>query len=632
MGFSLIVNKKHFTVWAALLVFALAFLIYFLTLAPTIHLEDSAEFAASAAILGIPHPSGYPLYSLLGYLFTVIIPFGEMAWRVNLMSAFFGALACSFLFLIILQIFGLLNLRLASPAKNRWSSFFENWASHLIAFSCSLCLAFSFSFWSQSIIAEVYTLNIFLLAILIWLLLKWTAVRTQNQGNQPHNNILYLFSFIYGLSLTNHTMMILAGPIFLIYIVIAGGKKIITDYKFMLGSLLLFLIGLSVYFYLPIRSLANPPLDWGNPESWQALWEHISRKQYADFAPLASVGGKLVLAQSFFANLSKEFNLAIAVLGLAGLIITLVKKWRQGLLLLLVFLVYSLGIIFLRNYGWGLGIESTYNVYYLPCHLTLMVGLAVGLFWLVSKIIHLSNDSHIFPCLFSVTIFALALLIMPVSLFVKNYYAENQSRFYLVDHWACASLESLAPNAILISRGDGFTGDAQSFSLAYFQMVKKIRPDVLIVDDGNVFLQPPGWRLTSEYPKLDFNAQEKHLLEYFWQYAKLQHRPLYSIFPRDTENLTFRSNGFVYQVFSPETATTLPLYISGSDFMPQLNFTQLADDFLASRYYALAANLLENSHKDYTAIFLKAIDLDAEPFSNEYQSFIKHRARLNRNR
>ena len=163
-------------------------------------------------------------------------------------------------------------------------------------------------------------------------------------------------------------------------------------------------------------------------------------------------------------------------------------------------------------------------------------------------------------------------------------------------------------------------------------MVKKIRPDVLIVDDGNVFLQPPGWRLTSEYPKLDFNAQEKHLLEYFWQYAKLQHRPLYSIFPRDTENLTFRSNGFVYQVFSPETATTLPLYISGSDFMPQLNFTQLADDFLASRYYALAANLLENSHKDYTAIFLKAIDLDAEPFSNEYQSFIKHRARLNRNR
>jgi len=159
MGFSLIVNKKHFTVWAALLVFALAFLIYFLTLAPTIHLEDSAEFAASAAILGIPHPSGYPLYSLLGYLFTVIIPFGEMAWRVNLMSAFFGALACSFLFLIILQIFGLLNLRLASPAKNRWSSFFENWASHLIAFSCSLCLAFSFSFWSQSIIAEVYKLR-----------------------------------------------------------------------------------------------------------------------------------------------------------------------------------------------------------------------------------------------------------------------------------------------------------------------------------------------------------------------------------------------------------------------------------------------------------------------------------------
>ena len=87
-----------------LLTFAIILAVYLFTLCPSIYLEDSAEYVTVAATLGIPHPPGYPLYVLLGKLFT-FIPLGSLAWRVNLMSAFFGALTCAFFFLIMQKFF-----------------------------------------------------------------------------------------------------------------------------------------------------------------------------------------------------------------------------------------------------------------------------------------------------------------------------------------------------------------------------------------------------------------------------------------------------------------------------------------------------------------------------------------------
>ncbi|TAN57710.1 DUF2723 domain-containing protein, partial [Patescibacteria group bacterium] len=71
----------------AVIVFCVSFTVYLMTLAPTIYIEDAAEFAAAVPILGITHPSGFPLYMLLGKLFTILVPIGNMAFRVNLFSA-----------------------------------------------------------------------------------------------------------------------------------------------------------------------------------------------------------------------------------------------------------------------------------------------------------------------------------------------------------------------------------------------------------------------------------------------------------------------------------------------------------------------------------------------------------------
>ncbi len=89
------------------LIFLLSFAVYLITLCPTVYVGDSGEFTTAAYTLGITHPPGYPLYVLFGKIFTLIIPFGNIAYRVNLMSAFFGALSCGIVYLVVKRISGL---------------------------------------------------------------------------------------------------------------------------------------------------------------------------------------------------------------------------------------------------------------------------------------------------------------------------------------------------------------------------------------------------------------------------------------------------------------------------------------------------------------------------------------------
>lgn len=623
-------SKNKTKLVTSLILFLIVFLTYLSTLSPTINLEDSAEFATSAALLGIAHPPGYPLHSFLGFLFIKLIPFGDIAWRVNLMSAFFGALTCVFLFLIILIIQKLVNFKFNRQVSQIFS--------YAIAFSVSLSLAFSLSFWSQSVIAEVYTLNSFFVALLIWLLLKWTlVVKNITYKLVLANKYLYWFAFLYGLSLTNHTMMALLGPAFLLYIILISGKRFFSDYKIIVLLFLLWLLGLSFYLYLPIRSLANPALDWGNPETWQAMWRHISRAQYHDLA-LTAQGSKLVLMETFFANLAKEFNLITVLLGLGGLVALAVKKWRLGVWLCLIFFSNSLGIILLRSFGWGLNIEKIYSVYYLPAYIILMIGLAFSLFLFIQYLMRLFDKFNFYLKQIIIALIIATLLILPFSLAVKNYSFNNQRNFYLVKQWAKQALLSLPPRAILIVKSEGVTGDAQSFSLAYMQMVEKIRPDVLIIDDTDVFKQPRGWHLPYNYFQQTFIEQQKFITQYFWSYAQIHQRSLYTTFVIDTAELTTRSNGIINQVF---LKTQVPYYLD-SFYSFNINNTlnqplnsisdSIVKDFLASHYYNQATYLLEHDKKEeYLPIFLKAIDYDLEPFSNEYQVFIDHRSFLKNN-
>ena len=134
-----------------------SFAVYLRTLAPTVLPGDAGEFQFAAPLLGVAHPTGYPLYILLGKLWTLLLPWGDLAHRMNLFSAFWAALAVALVYLVAQQLTG----------------------RPVIAAVAALTLAFSRTFWAQAVVAEVYALHSFFVAAILYLALR-TEHRTKN--------------------------------------------------------------------------------------------------------------------------------------------------------------------------------------------------------------------------------------------------------------------------------------------------------------------------------------------------------------------------------------------------------------------------------------------------------------------
>jgi len=124
----------------------LVFGIYLSTVSRTVSFGDSGDLVTAAFEMGVPHPPGYPLHTILGKLFTILIPIGEIAFRVNLVSSFFGLLTILIIYAII----------------------YKQTKSSIVAFLAGSFLAFSSGFWTYSIVTDVFALNAFFVAVLSW--------------------------------------------------------------------------------------------------------------------------------------------------------------------------------------------------------------------------------------------------------------------------------------------------------------------------------------------------------------------------------------------------------------------------------------------------------------------------------
>jgi 4-amino-4-deoxy-L-arabinose transferase-like glycosyltransferase len=175
--------------WLALVPALAAFLVYFYTLAPDLTFEhygaDGGDLITAAWTLGVPHPPGYPTYTLLARTFT-FLPVGSIAFRINLMSAVFAALAVYFF------------ARIAFRTLTQDDSYL------IIPLAAAFMLAFSPLLWSQAVIAEVYTLLSFFAALFLWLILIW------RDGTRDW--ALWVAAFLFGLGLGNHLSLLFALP------------------------------------------------------------------------------------------------------------------------------------------------------------------------------------------------------------------------------------------------------------------------------------------------------------------------------------------------------------------------------------------------------------------------------------
>lgn len=178
----------------ALVVFIASLVVYVWTLAPTVTLVDSGELILAARSLGVAHPPGFPLYVLLAHLATMV-PLGNIALRVNFASAIFAALAASILTLVVAEAMATTGLAAQSAKSGKRSADrkskkraaasiqtrdqaaqMDPLISLVPSLVAGLLLAFSRTLWAYATIAEVYTLNTFLIAGIFFLMFRWRRV------------------------------------------------------------------------------------------------------------------------------------------------------------------------------------------------------------------------------------------------------------------------------------------------------------------------------------------------------------------------------------------------------------------------------------------------------------------------
>jgi tetratricopeptide (TPR) repeat protein len=505
-----IVELCDMKIFLCLFVFIVCFGFYLYTLCPSISPGDSGEFCASSVILALPHSPGYPLYCLIGKIFTIIIPFGSYAYRINCLSAVFGALTVSVLGYVMMKISRCL----------------------LLSLSC-LLLAFSSIFWHSSIQAEVFTLNAFFVVVFLLIIMNFTRVNVTRDTSAGHLPKYYLAAFLFGLGLGNHQTLIFLFPSFL-YIIWAGkfGRPNL-QIRFGIILSLFFLLGLSVYLYLPVRSLKNPQLDWGNPENLHNLWRVFTRADYGSLS--LTVGEKLetsyvTVVKQFWriiSGVSSQFSLLGVFVGCIGLYYGFKNHRKFTTFVFIAWLLAGPGFILLANLPFNSEIEGITGRFYVMTNLFWVVFLTFGLYQMFFRRL---------PVLLNLVLIC---LMLAISVRV-NWSKINWRNHYLSYDYGRNILKTLPHNTILFMDG----GDDTFYSLAYLCFAEKRRPDVELHDRGGlVFRNIYG----HDFRRL--SKEEKEIRRQNIEKTYLLQRPLfYSTFNKDIlPGTKLYPNGILYQ-------------------------------------------------------------------------------------
>ncbi len=422
--------------------------LYLTSLAPSVVtlFDDSLEFQLVTYQLGIAHPTGYPLYTMLGKLFT-FIPLGNVAYRVNLMSALFGAATVALLYPLILQT-------IPPRAGARTFGAPPVWPVHLGAVIGALLLALGLVFWQQATIAEVYTLNAFFVALLLLLAASLPYVPPRQQERR----VLWL-AFVAGLSLTHHRTMFLLLPALGLYLLLYY-RALIFKPKLLILAVVVGLLPLLLYLYLPLRGHVGS-LDGTYQNNWAGFWRQISASGYGLFIFDNPFGQTRDMA-FYWDLLAGQFYTTVP--GLIGLVYLF--RLGQPKMLLLTGLAFLTYLTFNLLYN-----VADIEVFFIPIFLIWAVWSGLGTAFLL----------HTFATFRYVkwrpVVVALLLgifLFMLWQLFRANRQAVTDNYTWQVHDYGLDMLQQPLPpdNSVII----GILGEMTL--LRYFQQTENQRPDV----------------------------------------------------------------------------------------------------------------------------------------------------------
>jgi len=401
-------------------------------------LEDDGLFVLSAYFLGVEHPPGYPLFILLGHLFTYL-PLGTLAWRVHLASAVAGAAAAALAYLSA-RTLGL---------------------PRVAAGACALALGLGRTFWSQAVIAEVYTLNALFLCALLLL-----ALRIAPPGSDPPRagRLLPAFALVLGLSLANHwplTLLAAPGLVAILWPARRAGARLLAT-----AAAVLALAAFIPYAWLVLRSQEPLAVSFYGPlESWREVWYFISRAGYAEVDVSASAGALDRLRYGVF--LVTEFAAQLGYIGALPAAIGFAAQWRRfgtrvATGLTAIFLGTSLALALLLGFDYDARMAHVFHVYPIPAWCIAALWTGLGLAELGIRVPRLP-----------VALAAVAVL-LPIA--ALGLYANRSDLDKWVERYARTLLEALPRDAVVVVQGD-----ADLNPLGYYHMVEAVRPDLTLV-------------------------------------------------------------------------------------------------------------------------------------------------------
>ncbi|NOG63614.1 MAG: DUF2723 domain-containing protein [Chloroflexi bacterium] len=436
--------------------------IYIRTLLPGTVGGDAGEMQYAGPILALTHPTGHPLYVLMGYVWSKIIPIGTVAWRMNLLAAVSGAFSCAIVTAFVYRLH----------------------ESRLVAVIAGLTLGLGATFWQQAVIADKYAFNTIFVAIVVGLALWWAAEREKPNGDK----LLYVLSLAYGISFLHHRTMLLfafgLAPLVLFY----ERQAVVKNWRRTLICIgLVLLPPLLVYpIFLPVMQARHlAPSEWQpNTVSEWMDWmmdRHTAKNAFVLEGFLDELGkyGRFLL---------DDYPFPILITALLGLLM-MIRRLPGGALFLGI--SFALQALLSANYR-----DNVRPFTYYPPSFIIMIyayayGLKAILGWVEQKIGQGQSASGLgFRRLLPQFIMGgIALILIPVWQLWDAYPERREEAIYgkPLDLWRdtlkvgdmgdrlASEMENLPPNAVVLSDWEQVT------ILWYYQKVEDVRPDLELV-------------------------------------------------------------------------------------------------------------------------------------------------------
>jgi transmembrane protein TMEM260 (protein O-mannosyltransferase) len=479
-----------------------AFVLYVATLAPTTQFWDTSEYIAAAYVLGIPHPPGNPLFVLIAHAWGLLPLAASYAERINLLAAFTSALAAGFWFLV-----GERWLRAIVPAA---------WPRRLAALAGAVCSATAFTVWNQSVVNEkVYTLSLLSIALVLWLAVRWGDQTSEDRRDHHLLVIVYLL----GLTATNHLMGLLVAPAVLVYVLYTDPKLLVSP-RFLGAAVIVAAVGVSVWLFLPIRAGFYPPINEGEPTTWEALKAVLNREQYGK-PPLTTRQATLpaqvgMWVQYFTWQWGRDWNEGVrrslaVIFGSLG-VLGAWRHWRadkrSALAMTSLVVTLTLVLIFYLNFKYGfsqyldrpqLQREVRERDYFFIGSFALWgvwvgMGLATVMEW-GRDFLEEREPDDAKRWMLATPVLLVALIPLFGNRLTASRAGETMARDFAYD-----LLQSAEPYGILVTAGDNDT-----FPLWYAQEVEGIRKDVTVL---NLSLANTDWyvRQLQRRPVFEFDS------------------------------------------------------------------------------------------------------------------------------